>query len=237
MNVGESDVGSVLGPAENKARSVSSSRKPALKTLRKVEKASAILHSSLSLSASFSSDCSTDSFRSRASTGRIGSLGVTRQRKLVQPSKEQCSLKGSIHGVVDASQREYSLKKTCSWVTPNIDPLYAAFRDEEWGVPVHDDKKLFELLVLSSALGELTWPQILNKRHIFREVFADFDLVAVSMMNKKRITVSPASGLLSEPKLRAAVENAPQIIKAQNPKDHFFSSGLWADFATPGKSP
>ncbi|KAL5650076.1 hypothetical protein ACJX0J_040885, partial [Zea mays] len=54
-------------------------------------------------------------------------------------------------------------------------PCYSAFHDEEWGVPVHDDRKLFELLVLSGALAELTWPAILNKRDIFREVFMDFD--------------------------------------------------------------
>ena len=48
------------------------------------------------------------------------------------------------------------------------DPLYTSFHDEEWGVPVHDDKKLFELLVLSQALAELSWPTILNNRDIFR---------------------------------------------------------------------
>lgn len=50
----------------------------------------------------------------------------------------------------------------------HTDPLYVSFHDEEWGVPVHDDAKLFELLVLSEALGELSWPTILSKRDTFR---------------------------------------------------------------------
>lgn len=50
------------------------------------------------------------------------------------------------------------------------DPLYISFHDEEWGVPVYDDRKLFELLVFSQALAELSWPAILSRRDIFRHV-------------------------------------------------------------------
>ncbi|KAL5675592.1 hypothetical protein ACJX0J_011723, partial [Zea mays] len=84
-----------------------------------------------------------------------------------------------------------------------------------WGVPVHDDKKLFELLVLSGALAELTWPAILNKRDIFREVFMDFDPVLVSKLSEKKIIApgSPSCSLLSEQKLRGVIENARQILK------------------------
>ncbi|KAK4362176.1 hypothetical protein RND71_017417 [Anisodus tanguticus] len=137
------------------------------------------------------------------------------------------------------------MKKRCAWVTPNTDrawisllnwddkrwtelvlgsaefgelsedPSYAAFHDEEWGVPVHDDKKLFELLSLCTALAELSWPAILSKRHTFREVFQNFDPVAVSKLNEKKIAPpgSPASTLLSEVKLRAIIENARQTCK------------------------
>ncbi|GMY33951.1 DNA-3-methyladenine glycosylase 1-like [Fagus crenata] len=92
---------------------------------------------------------------------------------------------------------------------------YAAFHDEEWGVLVYDDKKLFELLSLSVSLAELTWPAILNKRHTFREVFYDFDPSAVSKLNEKKVATpgSPASSLLSEVKLRAIIENANQMCK------------------------
>ncbi|KAF2301511.1 hypothetical protein GH714_025335 [Hevea brasiliensis] len=117
-------------------------------------------------------------------------------------------------GPLDASD-SLEIKKRCGWVTPSTDPCYATFHDEEWGVQVHDDEKLFELLCLSGALSELTWPVILNRRHIFRDVFLDFNPIAVSKLNDKKIAVpgSPASSLLSELKLRSIIENARQMCK------------------------
>ncbi|KAL5660988.1 hypothetical protein ACJX0J_028113, partial [Zea mays] len=94
-------------------------------------------------------------------------------------------------------------------------PCYVTFHDEEWGVPVHNDRRLFELLVLSGALAELTWPEILKKRQLFREIFMEFDPAAVSEINEKKL-VAPgcvAHSLLSEQKLRAVLENARQILK------------------------
>lgn len=106
-------------------------------------------------------------------------------------------------------------KRRCAWVTPTSDPCYVIFHDEEWGVPVHDDRRLFELLVLSGALAELTWPEILKRRQLFREIFVDFDPVAISKINEKKLVApgSVANSLLSEQKLRAVVENARQILK------------------------
>ncbi|KAJ6406940.1 hypothetical protein OIU84_010451 [Salix udensis] len=173
-----------------------------------------LLHSNLSLNASCSSDASTDSFHSRASTGRLirsNSVG-TRKKQHVSKPRSVVSDRGlESPPSSDGSQS----KKSCAWVTPNTDPCYAAFHDEEWGLPVHDDRKLFELLVLSGALAELTWPAILSKRHMFREVFADFDPIAVSKFNEKKIIApgSTATSLLSELKLRATIENARQISK------------------------
>ncbi|KAK9100209.1 hypothetical protein Scep_023639 [Stephania cephalantha] len=178
-----------------------------------------LLH--LSLDASCSSDASSESLHSRASTGRI-----TRSRSLVRSrssgvntrQKKQCFLKPEMlttDSDSSSSTDVLQVKKRCAWVTSNSDPCYAAFHDEEWGVPVHDDKKLFELLVLAGALAEHTWPTILGKRHLFREVFVDFDPVAVSNLNERKITApgSTASSLLSEQKLRAVIENACQISK------------------------
>ncbi|KAK4395408.1 DNA-3-methyladenine glycosylase 1 [Sesamum angolense] len=71
-----------------------------------------------------------------------------------------------------------------------VDPSYAVFHDEEWGVPVHDDKKLFELLSFSTALAEITWPIILSKRHIFREIINElgsFDKYIWGFVNYKPI--------------------------------------------------
>ncbi|XP_065850361.1 uncharacterized protein [Euphorbia lathyris] len=176
-----------------------------------------LLHSNLSLNASCSSDASTDSFHSRASTGRLtrsNSLGTRRKQYASRP--RSVASDGGLESP-PASGASQS-KKSCAWVTPNSDPYYATFHDEEWGVPVHDDKKLFELLVFSGALAELTWPAILSKRHLFREVFADFDPIAVSKLNEKKIIApgSTASSLLSEVKLRSIMENARQISKVIN---------------------
>ncbi|KAL1309486.1 hypothetical protein HN51_052169 [Arachis hypogaea] len=105
--------------------------------------------------------------------------------------------------------------KRCDWITPNADPRYTAFHDEEWGVPVIDDKKLFELLVFSQALAEYSWPAILNQRHIFRKLFENFEPSSVSEFTDKKLLTLKINGssLLSEPKLRAIVENAKQILK------------------------
>ncbi|XP_012449856.1 uncharacterized protein LOC105772910 [Gossypium raimondii] len=244
MNMADSEARPVLGPAGNKTGSLSA-RKPGSKPSRKIEKCSAeatlaeeknglqsskvnshsvsvvpsvlrrheqLLHSNLSLNASCSSDASTDSFHSRASTGRlIWSNSVGTRRKPFPSTPRSVVSDGGLDSLPGDSHR----RKRCAWVTPNTDPSYVAFHDEEWGVPVHDDKKLFELLVLAGALSELTWPAILSKRHIFREVFADFDPLAVSKLNEKKLIApgSTASSLLSELKLRAIVENAHQISK------------------------
>ncbi|RID56501.1 hypothetical protein BRARA_G03695 [Brassica rapa] len=106
-------------------------------------------------------------------------------------------------------------RRRCAWITPKSDQCYIAFHDEEWGVPVHDDKKLFELLSLSGALAELSWKDILSKRQTFREVFMDFDPIAISeLTNKKRTSPEiAATSLLSEQKLRSILENANQVRK------------------------
>ncbi|KVH99019.1 uncharacterized protein LOC112514941 isoform X1 [Cynara cardunculus var. scolymus] len=206
------------------------------------QKDSKLLKSNLPMNASCSSDASSDSSHSRASTGKISRRSVTptpfrgKQSAVSRTGKLENALKTvSKTGKVESFPRGEKLenvvvetdssleassdaspgRKRCAWVTANTDPCYAAFHDEEWGVPVHDDKKLFELLSLSTALAELTWPTILNKRHLFREVFHEFDPVAVSKLNDKKIAVpgNPATSLLSEVKLRGIIENARQVCK------------------------
>ncbi|CAI0473781.1 unnamed protein product [Linum tenue] len=94
---------------------------------------------------------------------------------------------GGLVGKVDCF---YQSKKRCPWVTPTTEQCYTAFHDEEWGVPVHDDRKLFELLCLSGALAELSWPAILSKRQTFREVFLGFDPVALSKLNERKLIMA-----------------------------------------------
>ncbi|KAF8405175.1 hypothetical protein HHK36_010075 [Tetracentron sinense] len=105
------------------------------------------------------------------------------------------------------------------------DPLYTSFHNEEWGVLVHDDRKLFELLVLSEALAELSWPTILNK-DLFRKLFVNFDGASVANFTEKKILSLKANGsiLLSEQKLRAVVENARQMLKT--PKSEVMSNDM-----------
>ncbi|KAH9621692.1 hypothetical protein KSS87_015235 [Heliosperma pusillum] len=108
--------------------------------------------------------------------------------------------------------------KLVVWFVFSTHPSYVSFHDEEWGVPEHDDNKLFELLSLSVALAELTWPVILNKRSIFKEVFLGFDPISISKSNEKKICGpgTPGSSLLSEMKLRNIFENARQVCKIKS---------------------
>lgn len=167
-----------------------------------------LLRSDLPLNLSCSSS---ESSSSRASSRRSS---TPIRRKHFSPKADKVEKTGGRPSVA-SDNCALQAKRRCAWVTPNTDPCYAAFHDEEWGVPVHDDKRHFELLVLSGALAELTWPAILQKRHIFREVFLEFDPIAVSKLNEKKIVTpgSPATSLVSDLKLRSVIENARQICK------------------------
>ncbi|KAL5574468.1 hypothetical protein UlMin_016167 [Ulmus minor] len=183
------------------------------------------LHRAL-LNSSMNASCSSDASSSDSShSGRAVRRGVVPLRRKQEGLKMGKSEKVEIESVsvvkvgsngVNADSDDcFESKKRCAWITPNTDQCYVAFHDEEWGVPVHDDKKLFELLSLTGALAELTWPTILSKRSLFREVFLDFDPSAVSKLNEKKTVApgNPASSLLSELKLRAIIENARQTCK------------------------
>lgn len=177
-----------------------------------------LLQHGLPLSASSSSDASTDSVRVRTFTGKLekGRSWLTaapKQGKAVVKVAE--SKPAGVEFAAPVTPEAVEGKRRCAWVTPTTDPCYVTFHDDEWGVPVHNDRRLFELLVLSGALAELTWPEILKRRQLFREIFMDFDPVAVSKINEKKL-VAPGSighSLLSEQKLRAVLENARQILK------------------------
>jgi DNA-3-methyladenine glycosylase I len=93
---------------------------------------------------------------------------------------------------------------------PDDDPLYLAYHDDEWGVPSHDDRHLFEMLVLEGAQAGLSWSTILRKREGYRKAFAGFDVLTVARFTPARI-----ERLLGDPaivrnraKVEAAVANA-----------------------------
>ncbi|KAL3505271.1 hypothetical protein ACH5RR_035112 [Cinchona calisaya] len=126
------------------------------------------------------------------------------------------------------SQVVPGLVKRCDWITPNSEPVYMSFHDEEWGVPVNDERKLFEMLVLSQALAEFTWPTILSKRETFRRLLDNFDPSSVASIDEKKLLAMRSNGnsLLSEQKLRAIVENAKLVLKIQQ-EFGSFSSYCW----------
>jgi DNA-3-methyladenine glycosylase I len=84
------------------------------------------------------------------------------------------------------------IKQRCAWVGDN--PLYLAYHDEEWGVPIHDDRLLFEFLVLEGAQAGLSWLTILRKREGYRRVFAGFDpkrVAAFGAADVERLLTDP----------------------------------------------
>ena len=103
----------------------------------------------------------------------------------------------------------------CAWV-PDGDPLYLAYHDEEWGVPSHDERHLFEMLVLEGAQAGLSWSTILRKRENYRRAFARFNVEKVA-----RFTARDVERLLADPgivrnrlKVESAVGNARATITA-----------------------
>src|SRR4029450_8050549 len=100
-------------------------------------------------------------------------------------------------------------KVRCGWARAT-DPLYLAYHDQEWGVPVHDDRTLFEFLVLEGAQAGLSWRTILGKRSRYRQVFARFDPRRVARFGARDV-----ARLLADPgivrnrlKVTAAIDNA-----------------------------
>ncbi len=121
------------------------------------------------------------------------------------------------------SSRERS---RCGWA--GSDPLYIAYHDEEWGVPVHDDRRFFEMLVLEGAQAGLSWITVLRKRAHYRKVFDGFDPRRVARYDARRV-----AALLKDPgiirnraKVEGAVKNARAFLELQ--KEHgSFDAYVW----------
>jgi DNA-3-methyladenine glycosylase I len=106
-------------------------------------------------------------------------------------------------------------RSRCTWAG-NIDPL-AAYHDEEWGVPVHDDLRLFEFLILEGAQAGLSWTTILKKRLAYRVAFSHFDPQRVARFKEERIaSLLENTGIVrNRLKIRAAVQNAQAFLAVQ----------------------
>lgn len=105
--------------------------------------------------------------------------------------------------------------RRCGWL--NEDPLYIAYHDEEWGVPVTDDRKLFEFLVLESAQAGLSWFTVLRKRENYRRAFAGFDPRKVAGFGARdvRRLMADAGIIRNRAKIEAAVNNAARFLEVQ----------------------
>ena len=104
----------------------------------------------------------------------------------------------------------------CKWAEgQSLD--YIRYHDEEWGVPVYDDKTQFEFLILEGAQAGLSWSTILNKRNGYRKAFADFDPSKVARFTEKRIEklLADPSIVRNRLKVRSAVTNARAFLEVQ----------------------
>jgi len=118
-------------------------------------------------------------------------------------------------------------KKRCEWCLSGNE-LYVQYHDEEWGVPVHDDRRQFEFLTLESAQAGLSWATVLNKREGYRKAFADFDPVKVARFTENRILkLLENPGIIrNKLKVRSAVTNAQLFLAVQEEFDSF-DSYIW----------
>jgi len=107
-------------------------------------------------------------------------------------------------------------KNRCSWVT--ADEVYIKYHDEEWGVPTHDDRELFEFLVLESFQAGLSWITILKKRENFKKAFDDFDVVKVASYDDVKVDeLRENEGIIRHKgKIASAINNAQIFIEIQN---------------------
>lgn len=118
-------------------------------------------------------------------------------------------------------------KCRCAWA--GSDPLYVSYHDREWGVPVHDDRLLFEFLVLEGAQAGLSWITILKKREAYRRAFCGFDPHAVAAFGEEKIAeLLNDSGIVrNRLKIRGAVTNAMAFLAVQR-EFGSFDAYLWS---------
>jgi len=118
-------------------------------------------------------------------------------------------------------------KSRCGWCVG--DTLYEAYHDEEWGVPVFDDKKLFEFLILETFQAGLSWITILRKRENFRKAFDNFDYkkIATYKASKEEELLQNAGIIRNKLKIKATISNAQAFMEIQK-EFGSFSKYIWS---------
>lgn len=106
-------------------------------------------------------------------------------------------------------------KQRCEWC--GNDPLYIEYHDKEWGIPVHDDNKLFEMLILEGAQAGLSWITVLKKRENYREAFNNFNPIKISKYDQKKVDelLSNAGIIRNKLKINSTITNAIAFLKVQ----------------------
>lgn len=117
-------------------------------------------------------------------------------------------------------------RERCSWATTEF---YKEYHDKEWGRPVHDDRKLFEMLILEGMQAGLSWLTILNKRRAFREAFDEFDYQKVALYDEAKMDalMQNANIVRNRLKINSAIINARQFIKVQEEYGSF-DAFIWS---------
>ena len=115
----------------------------------------------------------------------------------------------------------------CEWA--GDDELYCRYHDEEWGIPLHDDKKLFEMLILEGMQAGLSWITILRKREAFREAFDDFDIDTICGYDDEKVeSLMLNAGIIrNRLKIQSVITNAQAFREVQS-EFGSFDSYLWA---------
>ncbi len=118
-------------------------------------------------------------------------------------------------------------KQRCSWVGSN--PIYIAYHDKEWGVPVYDDATLFEFLILETFQAGLSWITVLKKRDNFRKAFDNFDYQKIATYTDKKLAelVQDKGIIRNKLKIKATVSNAQAFITVQK-EFGSFSKYIWS---------
>jgi DNA-3-methyladenine glycosylase I len=117
--------------------------------------------------------------------------------------------------------------KRCPWVTPG-DSLYTRYHDTEWGVPVYDDQKLYEFLVLETFQAGLSWRTVLHKREAFKKAFSNFQYANVATYTGRdvRCLMANAGIIRNRQKIMAAINNAKRFMEVQK-EFGSFSAYMW----------
>jgi DNA-3-methyladenine glycosylase I len=105
--------------------------------------------------------------------------------------------------------------KRCKWA--GSDPLMIKYHDEEWGIPVHDDRKLFEMLILEGAQAGLSWKTVLHKRESYKKAFDNFEVEKVANYSNDKVEelISNAGIIRNKLKILSTIQNAKMFLKIQ----------------------